>query len=327
VTSPDPTQLSLALATDAASGLSFLQDRPAEILSCSPMDEEALLKATLAPASTLAPFEPEPWARARAFLSNPPMPSAGDWKLSLIGALSHPHAPGALSRLEIFELARRARPTLSGGALQNLLTDLCGCRALGRMRHGVYLNTSRSPKPRIEEALRIVRPKAVVSLGSALGESGAANNPSREVLAILPRGDVGVCLDPVELLPTERARFFSLRAESMLPGDADAWNAQSPFAAFTPEKSLLDWLALGGNGRSCLPVPPNDIDLDSLDVPKLLRLSSKLNMDAPLLEWVNKAHHAKFGQETAGEISVCAPDLIVDLQARHAPVRRRSLRR
>jgi hypothetical protein len=204
---------------------------------------------------------------------------------------------------------------------------LCLCQALSRLRHGLYLNTSRAPRARLEEALRVVRPRAVVSLASVLGECGAANNPSRDILAILPRAEVGVCLEPVEIRPRERARFFSLRAEALLPDDPDAWSAQSAFAAVSPEKALLDWLDLGHNGRSFLPPPPMDLDLDYLDVPKLLRLSAKLKLDAQLLDWAERARAAHFGQEGPDEISQSAPELIETLRARSVkPTHRRGMR-
>ena len=53
----------------------------------------------------------------------------------------------------------------------------------------------------------------------------------------------------------------------------------------TPEAALLHWLYLSNSPRSRMSAPPFDLDLNSLDVRKLKRLSQAMQLDKPFQAW------------------------------------------
>jgi len=66
---------------------------------------------------------------------------------------------------------------------------------------------------------------------------------------------------------------------------------------FRPEAALLHWLHLASIKRSSLTQPPVDVDLDSLDLHLLDKLSARWELGDHLDAWISAARQSNFGEQ------------------------------
>lgn len=217
-----------------------------------------------------------------------PTPSNMTLQMAVLAALAKPGAPRILDVPVLTDWLEQAKITPADRTLREIVRLLCTTGQLERVRYGVYLNRQAKPAVSAMELAPWLREGAVVSLQRVLSQAGVLNNPTPEITCVLDASlnrNVGV-LDTA--LGT--FSFHGLRPGLLPPPDADwAKDAFEPFTQVpmaTPEKALLDWLALSQSqgGKSRLrPPAPQDIEWDGLDRERLDRLAQQMGL-APVLE-------------------------------------------
>jgi hypothetical protein len=154
---------------------------------------------------------------------------------------------------------------------------------------GLYLNQMARPLPSVAEAAGHVRSGAIVSLQTVLGDAGVTNSYSDIVTSVLPirAGNASssrpVLADKLEFrFHAMPVRLLDDRAGAL----EDRMDLDVLYPRATPEKSLLDWIYLGASPRTKLSGPPLDIDLESLDIARLTRLSKHMNLASELKDYL-----------------------------------------
>jgi hypothetical protein len=158
---------------------------------------------------------------------------------------------------------------------------------LQRVVRGLFLNRLIAPPPRLCEAAVWLRPGAVVSLQTVLGDCGAWNNFTDWVTAVVPLSSryTTPSLGRVE---TQGGTFvFRGVPERMLESGAesDRFVTGVVYRRATPEAALLHWLYLSGSPRSRMSAPPLDLDLGELNLKRLIRLAKAMRLDSDLDSW------------------------------------------
>jgi len=108
------------------------------------------------------------------------------WTTQLELALADPNALRVLDKLSIVQLANDARPGVSEPTVERWIQEAVSANRLQRVVRGLYLNNLISPPARLAEAAVWLRPGAIVSLQTVLGDSGVWNNFTPWVTAIVP---------------------------------------------------------------------------------------------------------------------------------------------
>lgn len=151
------------------------------------------------------------------------------------------------------------------------------------VRAGVFLNNAPGTSVRPAEAVRYIRTGAIVSLQSVLGDTGVLNNYSPDVTAIIPLGGANTGGGGAVQTRCGLFRFYHMNQAQLYAGTTKDRLQCVPYLAATPEKALLDWIALSGGGHSGLtPPPPHDLDLDALDERRLNRLARAMGITEEL---------------------------------------------
>jgi hypothetical protein len=220
------------------------------------------------------------------------------WTTRLEVALSAPRALRVLNTPSIVGMARQVEPSLSDSSVERWIQEAVTVQRLQRVVRGLYLNRLVAPPAQLCEAAVWLRPGAVISLQTVLGDSGAWNNYTGWVTALVP-------LSPRYTTPSlgrveTAAGTFVFRgiSESVLESgrEDDRLVPGMTYRRATPEAALLHWLCLANSPRSNLSTPPLDIDVDVLDGGKLKRLARAMKAESLLEEWRIRAE----SQQAAG---------------------------
>lgn len=215
------------------------------------------------------------------------------WKQILELRLSESGAPPVLTLGELARAAGLARQTkMPDATLHAWIREAIARRRLEPVTRGVYLNRFVSPAGRLADAAAHVRRDAIVSLQTALDEAGHLNNPPTSVTAVVPL-DRGTLRPRVGHVQTAAGALqFHAMPRALLEAGAiedrmDLTRAGAHPRA-SPEKALLDWLYLARSPRSSVSPPAlHDVDHDSLDKKRLMRLARAMNLDGTLALWLN----------------------------------------
>src|ERR1700744_1812289 len=108
------------------------------------------------------------------------------WTTRLELALADPNALRVVDKLSIVRLADNARPGGSEPTVERWIQEAGSASRLQRVVRGLYLNNLIHPPAQLAEAAVWLRPGAVVSLQTVLGDSGAWNNFPPWVTAVVP---------------------------------------------------------------------------------------------------------------------------------------------
>jgi len=215
------------------------------------------------------------------------------WKQILERRLSESGAPPVLTLGELSRAAGLARETrMPDETLHAWIRDAIARKRLEAVTRGVYLNRFVSPEGRLADAAAHVRRDAIVSLQTALDEVGLLNNPPVSVTAVVPL-DSGSMRPRVGRVQTAAGtlQFHAMPRALLEAGEIEdrldlAQAGAHPRAS--PEKALLDWLYLARSPRS--PVSPpalHDVDHDSLDKKRLMRLANAMKLKSALALWLS----------------------------------------
>jgi hypothetical protein len=173
----------------------------------------------------------------------------------------------------------------------NWMHDQREAGTLRPVTRGLYLNQLALPRPEAAEAASYVRSGAIVSLQTVLGDAGVLNNYSDVVTCVLPleRG-----LSPSTR--TVRANRLEYRFHVM-PGrllddragdPEDRFDPEVTYPRATSEKALLDWIYLGASHRSKIAGPSLDTDMARLDILRLERLASAMQIESDLKTFLER---------------------------------------
>ena len=217
-----------------------------------------------------------------------PVPGVS-WKFVVVGLMARPEFPRVFDSHELEQALQSHGMSPPRRTIQRALREWEIAGVVRRVAQGVYLNMQATPQPLLREAVSKMRPGAIVSLATVLGDAGVLNNPTSWVMAVLP-SDVKVRHEnEVSSAPGAEFKFAYLRPD-LIPVRGEPWasDALEPYARVptaTPEKALLDWIYLSasarGGSRWQLPAS-HDVDLDYLDSDRLERLASHMGLENEL---------------------------------------------
>jgi len=212
------------------------------------------------------------------------------WTTRLEVALADPTALRVLDKTSIVRLARDMRPEVSGPAVERWIQEAVSANRLQRVVRGLYLNRLINPPAQLAEAAVWLRPRAVISLQTVLGDAGIWNNFTDWVTAVVPlsRRYTTPSLGRRE---TAAGTFvFRGLPEAVLEAgrQEDRLVSGTTYRRATPEAALLHWLYLSKSPRSRMSEPPLDMDLAMLNVQRLRRHSRAMRLSESLEEWLTR---------------------------------------
>lgn len=223
-----------------------------------------------------------------------------EWTTRLELALADPDALRVLDRKSIFGLARGVRPGVSDPTVERWLQDAVGAERLRRVVRGLYLNCLTHPPAQLPEAAVWLRPGAVISLQTVLGDAGVWNNYTGWITAIVPLSRRYATPSLGKLETAGGTFLFRGLPERVLEAgrEQDRFAAGITYRRATAEAALLHWLYLSHSPRSRMSPPPLDLELRALDLRKLNTLASAMSLSQQLASWLN---HAKTTRQRSHE--------------------------
>jgi hypothetical protein len=209
------------------------------------------------------------------------------WSTRLELVFAEPGALRVLDTASIIQVAKNVRRDISTPSVERWIRKAVAANRLQRVMRGLFLNRLITPPSQLCEAAVWLRPGAVISLQTVLGDSGVWNNYTEWVTAVVPLSSryTTPSLGRVE---TEGGTFvFRGVPEHVLETGAenDRLVAGVDYRRATPEAALLHWLYLSNSPRSRMSTPPLDLDLGELDLKRLRRLAIGMRLDANLTTW------------------------------------------
>jgi hypothetical protein len=212
---------------------------------------------------------------------------APHWTTSLELALAEPDALRVLDKPSIGRVARHVRPAVSDATVERWIQEAVSADRLRRVVRGLYLNRLVTPPAQLCEAAVWLRPGAVISLQTVLGDSGVWNNYTDWVTAAVPLSPRYATPSLGQIDTAGGVFVFRGLPEPILEAgrDEDRLVTGITYRRATPEAALLHWLYLSNSPRSRMSAPPLDLDLTALDLRKLKRLSRAMELDEPFQAW------------------------------------------
>ena len=223
---------------------------------------------------------------------------APHWTTRLELALADPAALRVLDKTSIARMAEGVRPGVSGATVERWIQEAVSANRLQRVVRGLYLNRLVTPPAQLSEAAVWLRPGAIISLQTVLGDAGVWNNFTDWVTAVVPlsRRYTTPSLGQQETA----AGVFVFRGlpEAVLEAgrETDRLASSVTYRRATPEAALLHWLYLSNSPRSRMSPPPLDVDRSALSMLRLTRLSAAMQLSDLLGKWLGRASEADEGR-------------------------------
>jgi len=209
------------------------------------------------------------------------------WSTRLELVLAEPSALRVLDTASIIQVAKNVRRDISKPSVERWIQEAVAANRLQRVVRGLFLNRLISPPAQLCEAAVWLRPGAVISLQTVLGDSGVWNNYTPWVTAVVPLSS-RYTIPSLGRVETGGGTFvFRGISERIFETGADRDRLVSgvDYRRATPEAALLHWLYLSGSPRSRMSVPPLDLDLGALDLKRLKRLAKVMQLEDSLAVW------------------------------------------
>jgi hypothetical protein len=209
------------------------------------------------------------------------------WSTRLELALAEPGALRVLNTASIVQMARNVRPDISKPSAERWIQEAVAANRLQRVVRGLFLNRLVAPPAQLCEAAVWLRPGAVVSLQTVLGDAGVWNNYTGWVTAVVPLSSRYTTPSLGRVAAGAGTFVFRGIPERLLEAgvERDRLAAGVDYRRATPEAALLHWLYLSDSPRSRMSAPPFDLDLAALDRRRLKRLAIAMHLDMNLLRW------------------------------------------
>lgn len=212
------------------------------------------------------------------------------WTTRLELALAEPNALRVLDKPSIVRVARSVQPEVSEPSVERWIQEAISANRLQRVLRGLYLNRLITSPAQLQEAAVWLRPGALVSLQTVLGDAGIWNNFTDWVTAVVPLSR-RYATPSLGRLETNAGTFvFRGLPESKLEAgrEEDRLVSGVTYRRATPEAALLHWLYLADSPRSRMAEPPLDLDLESVDSRRLARLSKAMGLKEQLDSWLRR---------------------------------------
>jgi len=209
------------------------------------------------------------------------------WSTRLELLLAEPGALRVLDTASIIQQAKTVRRDLSKPSVERWIKEAVAANRLRRVVRGLFLNRLITPTPQLCEAAVWLRPGAVISLQTVLGDSSVWNNYTEWVTAVVPLSSRYTTPSLGRVETVGGTFLFRGVSERVLEtgAETDRLVAGLDYRRATPEAALLHWLYLSGSPRSRMSTPPLDLDLGALDWKRLKRLANAMRLDANLAIW------------------------------------------
>lgn len=229
--------------------------------------------------------------------------TALEWTTRLELALAEPAALRVLDRKSIIGVAQMVRPGVSVPTVERWIQDAVGADRLQRVVRGLYLNRLINPPAQLAEAAVWLRPGAVISLQTVLGDAGVWNNYTGWVTAVVPLSSRYVTPSLGRLEASGGTFVFRGLPERVLEAgsEEDRLASELSYRRATPEAALLHWLYLSHSPRSRMSPPPWDLELGSLDLRKLKSLARSMVLSEPLESWLGHVGANRGGPRSPSE--------------------------
>jgi hypothetical protein len=184
-------------------------------------------------------------------------------------------------------VANTVRRDISKPSVDRWIQDAVGANRLKRVVRGLFLNRLIAPPAQLCEAAVWLRPGAVISLQTVLGDSGVWNNYTEWVTAVVPLSSRYATPSLGRVETAGGVFVFRGVPEHLLESGAerDRLAGGVEYRRATPEAALLHWLYLSDSPRSRMSAPPLDLDLGALDLQRLNRLAVAMRLDSTLAIW------------------------------------------
>jgi hypothetical protein len=213
------------------------------------------------------------------------------WTTRLELALTDPTALRVLDKTSIVRVATGVRPSVSEPTVERWIQEALSAGRLQRVVRGLYLNRLISPPAQLCEAAVWLRPGAVVSLQTVLGDAGVWNNFTDWATAVVPLSP-RYATPSLGRLDTAAGTFvFRGMPEAVLEAgrEAERLVCNATYRRASPEAALLHWLYLSNSSRSGMSAPPTDVDFTALKPKRLRYLSTAMHLSEPLESWLVNA--------------------------------------
>jgi hypothetical protein len=209
------------------------------------------------------------------------------WTTRLELALAEPNALRVLDKPSIVRVARSVQPEVSEPSVERWIQEAISANRLQRVLRGLYLNRLITPPAQLGEAAVWLRPGALVSLQTVLGDAGIWNNFTDWVTAVVPLSPRYATPSLGRVETNAGTLVFRGLPESKLEAgrEEDRLVSGITYRRATPEAALLHWLYLADSPRSRMAEPPLDLDLESVDSRRLARLSKAMGLKELLDSW------------------------------------------
>lgn len=220
-----------------------------------------------------------------------------DWEEHAECKLRQPDSPSVITRSSLRMLVTTGRSDAPSPAMfGRWVAAMTFARKLQEVTRNVYLNVMAHSGVRPAAASHWVRSRSCVSLSWVLGQAHVTNNFGDTVTCIigiedgLPKPHIGdrqttTCMFRFFAMPM---RLVDRRAGCL----EDIQDLRFDYPRTTPEKALLDWIYLGASPRSRMTRPPYDIDVETLNAPRLFRLANTMGLTDLLNDWL--AHYERY---------------------------------
>lgn len=209
------------------------------------------------------------------------------WTTRLELALAEAGALRVLDTASIVRVAKDVHREISRPSVERWLREAVAANRLQRVVRGLFLNRLIVPPAQLREAAVWLRPGAVISLQTVLGDAGVWNNYTGWVTAVVPLSQ-RYATPSLGRVETDAGIFvFRGIPERVVEAgsEGDRLVAGIDYRRATPEAALLHWLYLSSSPRSRMSVPPVDLDLGALDFRRMKRLAKAMRVEATLEAW------------------------------------------
>ena len=219
---------------------------------------------------------------------------APHWTTRLELALADSAALRVLDKTSIARMAEGVRPGVSAATVERWIQEAVSANRLQRVVRGLYLNRLVTPPAQLSEAAVWLRPAAIISLQTVLGDAGVWNNFTDWVTAVVPLSRRYTTPSLGKQQTAAGIFVFRGMPEAVLEAgrEADQLESGVTYRRATPEAALLHWLYLSNSPRSRMSPPPLDVDWSALSMPRLSRLSVAMQLPDLLEKWLGRAREA-----------------------------------
>jgi hypothetical protein len=217
------------------------------------------------------------------------------WSTRLELLLAEPSALRVLDTTSIIQLAKYIRQDISKPSVERWIQESVAANRLLRVVRGLFLNRLIAPPAQLCEAAVWLRPGAVVSLQTVLGDSGVWNNYTDWVTAVVPLSSRYTTPSLGRVETGAGTLVFRGMPERILESGAEHDRLVNgvDYRRSTPEAAMLHWLYLSDSPRSRMSAPPVDLDLGALDSSRLKRLTRAMHLEASLFKWRERNQEAQ----------------------------------